>query len=99
MEIHMDIIMALTEEPKHPTKLMDTTNLTWTKFQQCLKELMKNGYVQEVEGLSRKRYAITQKGRDTLDKYRRFVKDMIPLSSITEYPYFGKYSQDQSLGL
>ncbi|MFQ5970493.1 MAG: DUF4364 family protein [Nitrososphaerales archaeon] len=85
MEIHVDIMKALTEDPKNPTRVMYTTNITWLKLQECLNLLIKNGLVQEVEGLRSKRYAITQKGREAIGEYTAFVKELMPLPTNKEF--------------
>ena len=81
LEIYMDIMMALADGPKNPTRLMYTTNLSWAPLQECLKALITQGAVVESEnGSSRKTYALTQKGSNIISRYREFAKELVPLS-------------------
>jgi len=81
-EIYMDIMTALTEGPKNPTRLMYTTNLSWAPLQECLKALINQGLVQESgHNSSRKSYALTQKGNDIIGRYRDFMKDVSHLAN------------------
>ena len=81
-EIYMDIMSALTDGPKNPTRLMYTTNLSWAPLQECLKALINQGLVQESgENSNRKNYALTQRGNDIIGRYRDFMKDISQLTN------------------
>jgi len=81
-EIYMDIMTALSDGPKNPTRLMYTTNLSWAPLQECLKALIDQGLVQESgHNSSRKSYALTQKGSDIIGRYRDFMKDVSHLAN------------------
>ncbi len=80
-EIYMDIMTALTDGPKNPTRLMYTTNLSWAPLQECLKSLINQGLVQESgQNSNRKSYALTQKGNDIIGRYKDFMKDVNQLA-------------------
>ncbi len=81
-EIYMDIMTALSDGPKNPTRLMYTTNLSWAPLQECLKSLINQGMVQESgQNSSRKSYALTQKGSDIIGRYKDFMKDINQLAN------------------
>ncbi len=81
-EIYMDIMTALMDGSKNPTRLMYTTNLSWAPLQECLKSLISQGLVQEsAHNSSRKSYVLTQKGTDIIRRYKDFMKDVSQLSS------------------
>jgi len=80
-EIYMDIMMALTEGPKNPTRLMYTTNLSWTPLQDCLRTLLEQGFVTEIDHSSNRRaYVLMQKGKDIVDRYKDLLKDFCAIS-------------------
>ena len=82
-EIYMDIMTALADGPKNPTRLMYTTNLSWAPLQECLKALIEQAAVVESEQSSnRKTYSLTQKGNNIIIRYREFARELTPLSSI-----------------
>ena len=82
-EINMDIMMALSDGPKNPTRLMYTTNLSWAPLQECLKTLITQGLVAESDHNSnRKVYSLTQKGTTIISRYREFTNELTPLSAV-----------------
>ncbi|MEM2759352.1 MAG: winged helix-turn-helix domain-containing protein [Nitrososphaerales archaeon] len=83
LEIYMDIMLALADGPKNPTRLMYSTNLSWAPLQECLKSLISQGAVVESERSSnRKVYSLTQKGSSIISRYQEFAKELIPLSDL-----------------
>jgi len=94
-EIYMDIMMALTDGPKNPTRLMYTTNLSWAPLQECLKTLITQQMVTESENnSSRKVYSLTQKGIAIINRYKEFTRELTELSG-TEAPA----SQEKNVAL
>lgn len=80
-EIYMDIMMALTDGPKNPTRLMYTTNLSWAPLQECLKTLITQRMVTESENnSSRKVYSLSQKGVTIVNRYKEFTRELTELS-------------------
>jgi predicted transcriptional regulator len=80
LEIQMDIIAALSENSKSPTRLMQLTNLQWGSLQECLRILIANGIVIEwKKSTNRKFYSLTPKGSAVIQKYREFTREIIPL--------------------
>lgn len=76
-EIYMDIMTAMSDGPKNPTRLMCNTNISWAPLQECLRDLIKRGLVQENgQNSSRKSYALTQKGNYVISRYKDFIKDI-----------------------
>jgi len=84
-EIYMDIMIALVDGPKNPTRLMYTTNLSWAPLQECLKVLSEQGVITEVDQNSnRKTFNLTDKGKEIVNRYKSFVKDLRGLSNNSE---------------
>ena len=84
-EIYMDIMIALMDGPKNPTRLMYTTNLSWAPLQECLKALIGQGAVKESEqGSNRKSYSLTEKGINLINIYKEFATELTPLSNFSD---------------
>lgn len=78
-EIYMDILMALEDGSKNPTRLMYATNLSWAPLQECLKALIVHGSIRESEQSSnRKIYSLTQKGSGIIVRYKEFMREFTP---------------------
>ena len=81
----MDIMIALGDGPKNPTRLMYTTNLSWAPLQECLKTLIGQGAINESEQSSnRKSYSLTQKGTSLINSYKEFASELTPLSNFND---------------
>ena len=81
-EIYMDIMIALSESSKNPTRLMNATNLSWAPLRESLGTLVGEGFVQESgNGSSRRTYALTQKGHDAVRRYKELLRDVAVLTS------------------
>ena len=84
-EIYMDIMMALADGSKNPTRLMYTTNLSWAPLQECLKVLSEQGVITELnQNSNRKTFNLTDKGKEIVNRYKSFVKDLRGLSNNSE---------------
>ena len=74
----MDIMLALRDSPKSPTKLMYVTNVSWMPVQECLRNLVLRGLIIESDHKSRRKvYSLTEKGRNLVDQYSRFMKELV----------------------
>jgi predicted transcriptional regulator len=77
----MDVMAKLGEGPKSPTKLMYTTNLSWTSLQETLNVLIEKGLAQETQHSYRKRlYTLTSKGTELMTRYKDFLKEIIQIA-------------------
>jgi len=84
-EIYMDIMIALVDGPKNPTRLMYTTNLSWAPLQECLKVLSEEGVITEDgQNSNRKTFHLTERGKEIVNRYKSFVKDLHGLSNKSE---------------
>ncbi|MFQ5969646.1 MAG: winged helix-turn-helix domain-containing protein [Nitrososphaerales archaeon] len=81
LEIYMDVLVALLDGPKNPTKLMYATNLSWVPVQECLNVLINRGLVQESRRSYRRRiYTLTQTGSEMIGRYKDFLKELAQTS-------------------
>lgn len=84
-EIYMDIMLALVDGPKNPTRLMYATNLSWAPMQECLKILSEQGVItEEGQNSSRKAFSLTDRGKEIVNRYKSFLKDLNGLSGKSE---------------
>jgi predicted transcriptional regulator len=84
LEVYLDILMVLSGGPMSPTKLMYSTNLSWKPLNQCVKNLLEQGIIIQIQAKSanpanerrRRLYTLTLKGNDILKRYQEFMKDL-----------------------
>lgn len=74
----MDIMLALSNGPQSPTKLMYLSNLSWIPLKECLRNIVSRGLVVVSDHKSkRKVYSLTEKGRSIVEQYRGFMKELV----------------------
>lgn len=77
----MDLMMALSDGAKSPTRLMYITNLSWAPLQQCLRIVIDKGLVEESRTTYRRRlYALTNTGTEIMGRYKNFLRDVVQVS-------------------
>ncbi|MFQ5969908.1 MAG: winged helix-turn-helix domain-containing protein [Nitrososphaerales archaeon] len=77
LEVNVDIMTALTDGPKSPTRLMYRTNLSWAPLQECLSYLLTQGLVEESKhSFRRKLYGLTEKGKNLLSQHADLMKEL-----------------------
>jgi predicted transcriptional regulator len=76
LEIKMDILRAVKEGVEKPTQIMYKANISWAILQIHLKSLVENGFLSDIECVSRRRYELTQKGFDILRAYNNILEQM-----------------------
>jgi len=84
LEIMLDILAAVRGGEDKPTRIMHAINLSWNPTQRILSNLVKQGFleVRTASGRSNKRYAITDKGVNTLDYFEK-AQEILPKEAYT----------------
>jgi len=93
LEICMDMLSAVKEGSQRPTQIMYRANLSWIALQTHFKTLVEGGMLKWAESGNRKRYEITEKGREVLNSYHR-IKEEIERALNGAFPLGGRDSRD-----
>jgi predicted transcriptional regulator len=83
-EIYVDILNEIRNGSHKPTQIMYGANLSWKPLQQMLASLVKQGLIEELEGLrkdrrTKTRYKLTSKGHNVVRYYLK-AKSLIEIS-------------------
>ena len=85
LEIKLKILQAVTEGVDKPTRIMYAVNMSWDTMVEFVGSLVDKGFLNEIvetEGKrTKKRYKITQKGRDVI-AYFEETRKRIDLESL-----------------
>ena len=75
----MSILSVVSSGKDKPTNITYATNTSWKRTQSMLSDLVEQGLleVRMSSGLSKRRYAITEKGVNTLDHFEK-AKELLP---------------------
>jgi predicted transcriptional regulator len=76
LEIRMDMLKAVREGAEGPTQIMYRANLSWINLQMHLKILVVNGLLAPVEIGNRKRYELTTKGLNVMNRYLNLLDEV-----------------------
>ena len=81
LEIILSILSAIRGGKDKPTNIMYAVNLSWKPTQRILSDLVEQGLLKERiasgKGLSKRRYAITERGINVLDYFEK-AKEILP---------------------
>jgi predicted transcriptional regulator len=75
LEIIKDILETIKDNHNliKPTPLLRKSNLSTTRFNEYILDLLKKNFVEEIEKDSNKYFSLTQKGFRYLEKYHSIV--------------------------
>jgi predicted transcriptional regulator len=80
LEIMLNVLGAIEKGIDKPTRIMYSANMSWNPTQKVLDKLIKEGHILVTEEYStqraKKRYVITEKGRNVL-KYFKGAEELI----------------------
>ena len=71
LEIHYDVLQAISRGIQKPTRIMYKANLSWIPLQEILKSLLTQGFIEEKRFKKSMRYEITTKGISVLNYYEK----------------------------
>ena len=73
LEIMLSVLSAVDEGVSKPTRIMYSANMSWNPTRKMLEKLVDEGYLgvseEPLGRRSRKRYEITEKGRNVLSYF------------------------------
>ena len=82
LEIMLNVLGAIERGIDKPTRIMYSANMSWNPTQKVLDKLIKEGHILVTEEYStqraKKRYVITEKGRNVL-KYFKGAEELISI--------------------
>ena len=77
LQIRVDILRAVMQGVGKPTQIMYKANLSWNVLQAQLKSFIESGMLVVEEYGTRRKYAITPKGVEMLDAYKKVVDQIL----------------------
>ena len=78
LEVYFDVLEAIDQGTKKPTRIMYKTNLCWTALHDVLNILASREFIREEKMKKTKRYYITEKGRNALSYYKKSISTLHP---------------------
>ncbi|MEM2593035.1 MAG: winged helix-turn-helix domain-containing protein [Thermofilaceae archaeon] len=75
LEIKFDVLKVISLGVESPTRIMFASNLSWKPLMKILEELLEKDLVRDVGG-RRRRFVLTEKGRELLRKYEEIQRTL-----------------------
>jgi len=78
LELYYDVLEAINSGTHKITWIMYETHLSWQLLKEILEPLIHQGFIEKEErNDSKRRYSITDKGKDALSCYKKSIEDLI----------------------
>jgi predicted transcriptional regulator len=74
LEIYLDVLKAIREGTRKPTRIMYRTNLSWKPLMKILGSMIDQDLIVKVDEGKHTTYSIADKGRSLLDYFDRAMK-------------------------
>jgi predicted transcriptional regulator len=74
LEIHIDVLKAISKGTRKPTRIMYRTNLSWKPLTKVVESLANQGLIDQEKQGTHTIYRITKKGRNVLDYFNEAMR-------------------------
>jgi len=81
IELCVDILKAMAEGNRKPTRIMYKANSYWLKLEECLSLLGERGLIKSLVENQGVRYEVTERGREALNYFGKMESALRCLSS------------------
>lgn len=86
MELYIDVLRAINNGRKSPSKIVNYANLSYDRVIKCVNFLEEKTLVKSIDN-TRKRYAVTDKGKEVLYYFENIKRNMMLPSKEMPYQY------------
>ena len=66
IELYVDVLRAIYNGRRSPSRVVYAANLSYDRVMRCINFLLEQGLVQRIEGEKKKRYMVTESGREVI---------------------------------
>jgi predicted transcriptional regulator len=76
LELNLDVLKAIYNGRQAPSRVVYAANLSYDRVINCIEFLVKQHLVQRIEGIPKKRYTITDRGKNVVNYFSEIEKLM-----------------------
>ena len=75
-ELYLDVLKAIYNGRRAPSRVVYAANLSYDRVMNCINFLIEQNLVQRIEGINKKRYTITDRGKNVINYFSEIEKLM-----------------------
>jgi predicted transcriptional regulator len=76
LELNLDVLKAIYNGRQAPSRVVYAANLSYDRVMNCIEFLVEQHLVQRIAGISKKRYTITDRGKNVVNYFSEVEKLM-----------------------
>jgi predicted transcriptional regulator len=76
LELNLDVLKAIYNGRQAPSRVVYAANLSYDRVVNCIEFLVEQNLVQRIEGITKKRYTITDRGKNVINYFYEIEKLM-----------------------
>lgn len=76
LELNLDVLKAIYNGRQAPSRVVYAANLSYDRVMNCIEFLVEQNLVQRIEGITKKRYTITDRGKNVVNYFSEIEKLM-----------------------
>ena len=83
LELYFHVLDVINRGTYKPTQIMYKTNLSWASLHEIFETLKKSDFLRSEKEKGRKRYYITEKGKNALEYYMKSINDLAETETLS----------------
>jgi predicted transcriptional regulator len=76
LELYLDVLRAVYNGRRAPSRVVYAANLSYDRVMNCIDFLLTQGLVERIEGIKKKRYTVTENGKNVIKYFQEIEKHM-----------------------
>jgi predicted transcriptional regulator len=76
LELNLDVLKAIYNGRQAPSRVVYAANLSYDRVMNCIEFLLEQKLVQRIEDIPKKRYTITERGKNVVNYFSEIEKLM-----------------------
>ncbi|MCW4040721.1 MAG: winged helix-turn-helix domain-containing protein, partial [Candidatus Bathyarchaeota archaeon] len=85
-ELNLDVLKAIYNGRQAPSRVVYTANLSYDRVVNCIDFLLEQKLVQRIDGITKKRYTITDRGKNVVNYFYEIEKLMGRTKHAEKFP-------------
>ncbi len=76
LELYLDVLKAIYDGRQAPSRVVYAANLSYDRVINCIDFLIDHNLVEKVDGIAKKRYTVTESGKNVVKYFSEIEKRM-----------------------
>ncbi len=76
LELYIDVLRAIYNGRHAPSRVVYAANLSYDRVMNCIDFLLDQGLVNRIDGIKKKRYTVTERGKNVVKYFSEIERHM-----------------------